>query len=65
MIDRHLGYLITEMRERMALLADALASDKVSSYDEYRYTCGQIRGLESACFVIETLKQRLENSDNE
>ena len=61
----NLDYLIQEMRERMTLLSDALAMDKVSSYEEYKYVCGQIRGLESACFVIETLKQRLENSDNE
>ena len=65
MIDRHLEYLITEMKERRGILADALASDRISSYEEYRYTCGQIRGLEAACLIISDLKKRLENSDSE
>lgn len=60
-----LDYLLTEMGERITVLADALARDKVTSYEEYKYTCGQIRGLESACYVISDLKQRLETQDNE
>ena len=58
-------YLIKEYRERIAVLSDALASGGASSFEEYRYTCGQIRGLESACFVISDLKRQLENSDSE
>lgn len=58
-------YLLKEYRERIAVLSDALASGGASSYDEYRYTCGQIRGLESACFVISDLKRQLEQSDND
>lgn len=59
------AYLIKEYRERIFALTEALASGGVSSYDEYRYTCGQIRGLQAACFVIEDLKRQLENSDSE
>jgi hypothetical protein len=58
-------YLVKEYKERIAVLSDALASGGASSYDEYRYTCGQIRGLESACFVIADLKRQLEQSDND
>lgn len=58
-------YLLREYRERIAVLSDALASGGASSFEEYRYTCGQIRGLESACFVISDLKRQLENSDSE
>ena len=65
MIDRHLGYLLSEMNERMEALADALASNRISSYEEYKYTCGQIRGLDAARTVISDLKKRLENSDDE
>ena len=58
-------YLVNEMKNRISVLADALATNKISSYEEYKYTCGQIRGLEAACFIISDLKKRLENSDNE
>lgn len=59
------AYLLKEYKERMAVLSEALASGGVTSYDEYRYTCGQIRGLQAACFVIEDLKRQLEQSDND
>ena len=58
-------YFIRELKERIAILSDALASGKAASYDDYRYTCGQIRGLEAACFLISDLKRQLENSDDE
>ena len=58
-------YLIKEFRDRIAMLSGALASGNVQSYEDYKYTCGQIRGLEAACFVIEDLKRQLENSDDE
>ena len=57
-------YFIRELKERIAILSDALASGKAASYDDYRYTCGQIRGLEAACSIIEDLKQQLEHSDD-
>jgi len=58
-------YLINEMKNRIAVLSDALSTNKISSYEEYKYTCGQIRGLEAACFVISDLKKRMEHSDDE
>lgn len=58
-------YLLKEYKDRIAVLSDALASGGAPSYEAYQYTCGQIRGLEAACFVISDLKRQLENSDNE
>jgi len=58
-------YLINEMKNRIAVLSDALSTNKISSYEEYKYTCGQIRGLEAACFVISDLKKRMEHSYDE
>ena len=58
-------YLLKKYKERMEILSEALSSGGVTSYDEYRYTCGQIRGLQAACFVIEDLKRQLEQSDND
>ena len=65
MTDRLLDHLIGEMKERMTMLSEALAAGRAASFDEYRYTCGQIRGLESACAVITDLKKRMETSDDE
>lgn len=65
MQDTVLDYLMRELKERTTMLAEALAAGRAGSYDEYRYACGQIRGLESACGVIADLKKRLETSDDE
>lgn len=63
MMDKHLSYLITEFNERKKMLQDALAYGHCQSYEEYKYVCGQLRGLEAASGITEDLKKRLENSD--
>ena len=57
-------YYLKQLQERMALLQTALARGSCISFEEYKYTCGQIRGLEAACAIIEDLKQQLEHSDD-
>ena len=64
-MDRNLEYLLTEYKERIAMLTQALAQGNIQSFEEYRYACGQIRGLESACLTITDLKQRMETQDDE
>jgi hypothetical protein len=63
MNDKNLDYLLSQNRERMEMLKDALSAGNCQSYEEYKYTCGQLRGLEAACLTITDLKNRLENSD--
>lgn len=58
-------YLIKEFKERIAMLSEALTAGNVKSFEDYKYTCGQIRGLEAACFVVEDLKRQVEHSDDE
>lgn len=58
-------YYLKELRDRIGILSEALASGNVRSFEEYKFTCGQIRGLESACFIISDLKRQLEHSDDE
>lgn len=60
-----LDYLIGQYQERIQMLGDALTYGQCKDFEEYRYTCGQVRGLEAACAIIKDLKDRLENSDNE
>jgi hypothetical protein len=59
-----IDYLLNEYKERIAMLSKAISAGNCVTYDEYKYTCGQIRGLESACLTITDLKQRLEKSDD-
>ena len=64
-MDTTLEYLLEQYGERMNMLSEAMARGMCTSYEEYKFTCGQLRGLEAACGIIEDLKKRLENSDNE
>lgn len=58
-------FLLKEFTERMTMLSDAMGRGQCTTFDEYKYTCGQLRGLEAACAIVEDLRKRLENSDDE
>ena len=62
-MDKYLEYLLDEYRSRIDMLQKAVAAGNCANHEEYKYACGQIRGLESACLTITDLKQRMENSD--
>ena len=62
-MDRNLEFLLSEYKDRMEMLSEALLRGNCPSIEEYRYICGQLRGLEAACGIIADLKQRMENSD--
>ena len=63
-MDKTLEYLLKEYKERMAMLTEAIARGNCKDFEEYRFVCGQLRGLEAACAVIEDLTNRLEKSDD-
>lgn len=62
-MNENLDYLLTEFIDRIQMLQKAMAAGNCANFEEYKYTCGQIRGLEAACLTITDLKQRMENSD--
>jgi len=62
-MDRNLEFLLSEYKDRMEMLSEALIRGNCPTIEEYRYICGQLRGLEAACGIIVDLKQRMENSD--
>ena len=64
MNDKQLDHVLEECIERMDAIKSAVGSGNCTSFEEYKYSCGQIRGLEAACFIITDLKQRLEKSDD-
>ena len=63
-MDKHLDYLLNEYRDRINMLQNAISTGNCVNYEEYKYACGQIRGLESACLAITDLKQRMEKSND-
>ena len=58
-----LEVVLIEAKDRLQMLSSALQNGHCVSYDEYKYICGQIRGLESACGIILDLQKKMENSD--
>jgi hypothetical protein len=63
-MDKNLDFLLSEYKDRIGYLSQNLAQGACPSIEEYRYICGQIRGLESSCLVITDLKNRMEiNAD--
>ena len=63
-MDKNLEYLLDQYKERMQMLSEAMARGMCVNFEEYKFTCGQLRGLESACSVIQDLVERLEKSDD-
>jgi len=64
MMDKTLEYLLNEYNDRAAMLTEAVARGNCKDFEEYKYVCGQLRGLEAACAVIKDLTDRLEKSDD-
>ena len=62
-MDKKLEFLLSEYTNRIEMLQKAVSAGNCANYEEYKYACGQIRGLESACLTITDLKQRMENSN--
>jgi hypothetical protein len=58
----YLDYLLKEYKDRMEMLSDALVRGNCPTMEEYRYICGQLRGLEAACLIITDLKQKQEEN---
>ena len=61
----YLDYLLNEYKDRMNMLSDALFRGNCPTIEEYRYICGQLRGLEAACLIITDLKQKQEENFND
>ncbi len=58
--------LLDSIHEEADALSKFTGSGKCCDYADYRYVCGQIRGLEHACEDIKSLaKTYLEDDDDE
>jgi hypothetical protein len=45
-MDKTFEILLGEYRDRMAMLSEALTRGNCGTFEEYKYICGQLRGLE-------------------
>jgi hypothetical protein len=63
-MDRNFEYLISAYQDRMKMLSEAISMGNCTSYEEYKFACGQIRGLEAACGIIQDLASNLEKVDD-
>ena len=55
--------LAEQIDEKVQQLQEAVSSCKAESYEEYKRTCGEIKGLLIARGYALDLKQRMETSD--
>jgi hypothetical protein len=60
-----LDVLVKNIDERTEYLQQAVASGRSASLEEYKGTCGEIKGLLVARGFILDLKQTMEQSDDE
>jgi hypothetical protein len=58
-----LTYLQKELTSEVEVMKEDLASGKAKNFDEYRHSCGVIRGLLIAKNKLAEMAERLENSD--
>jgi hypothetical protein len=55
--------LVQQIDEKVEQLRDGISNGNAQSFEEYKKTCGEIRGLLTARQYTLDLKQRMENSD--
>ena len=59
-----LDVLILQLNEKIDQVKDAAASGNFERFEDYKKTCGEIRGLLIARGYVLDLKDKLENSDD-
>lgn len=57
--------VLKEIEEKQRYLADALASGAAKDFAEYKFMCGEIRGLSFAQSYINDLVRRMEQNEDE
>lgn len=58
-----LDVIVKEIDEKVTQLKDFLSEGKSETFEDYKKTCGEIKGLLIARGYTLDLQQRLENSD--
>jgi hypothetical protein len=58
-----LEVLVIQFNEKIEQLKDATATGNFEKFEDYKKTCGEIRGLLTARGYVLDLKNRMEKSD--
>ena len=58
-----LEILVEQLDDKLQQLQEHLATGNISQFEEYKRTCGEIKGLLIARGYILDLQQRMEQSD--
>jgi hypothetical protein len=58
-----LDVLVKQLDEKIAQLKDSVILGNYEKFEDYKKTCGEIRGLLIARGYVLDLKDRMENSD--
>ena len=65
MMDKIIGVILNELRARRTQLSEAAASGAAKNYEDYRYMCGEIRGLTNVEMYLLDLAKNMEHFDDE
>jgi len=65
MMDKIIGVILGELRARRTQLSEAAASGAAKNYEDYKYMCGEIRGLTNVEMYLLDLAKNLEQFDDE
>jgi uncharacterized protein YaaR (DUF327 family) len=58
-----LEILVEQLDDKLQQLQEHLATGNISQFEEYKRTCGEIKGLLIARGYVLDLQQRMEQSD--
>jgi hypothetical protein len=59
-----LEVLVKQLDERASYLREGLSTGRATSYEEYKGTCGEIKGLLAARGLVLDLMQNMEENDD-
>ena len=63
MDDKIIGVILRELRERRAQLSDAVGNNGAKNIEDYRFMCGEIRGLTAVESYLLDLAKSMEQFD--
>jgi hypothetical protein len=65
MMDKIVETILRELRARRVQLSEAAASGAAKNYEDYKYMCGEIRGLTNVEMYLLDLAKNMEQLDDE
>ena len=64
-MDKVIEVVLKELRGRRVQLSEAAASGAAKNYEDYKYMCGEIRGLTNVEMYLLDLAKNLEHFDDD